>query len=236
MTVFRGQAALFTERMTPMSKTLTPSAQSMTVRDSKGLKFLEVVGAAYNKAGLNEAEAQRVNQASGLADLIAQHIAKHRYEVPPILKLVANGIQAAGSKRFVAKESFAQENGFYLWENFKDHFLGKVEENVADATLAIHRLEKRSLDTQIRKELGQEYEEIALAHFFNLLRKQSKGEQGHLLVNGYANIAYIRDKDGNLWAVSAFWGSGSREWNVSACSVGNPRDWSDGNQVISRDC
>src|SRR5438105_15123132 len=98
--------------MTPMSKTSTPSA-TVTVRDSKGLKFLEVVSAAYNKAGLTEDEAQRVNRAPGLADLIARHISQHRHEVPPILKLVANGIQVASAKRFVAKEHFTQENGFY---------------------------------------------------------------------------------------------------------------------------
>lgn len=217
-----------------MSKTLAPSA--VTTRDPKGLKFTSIVEAAYNKALLKEGEAQRVNNAPGLSELITNFITQHRHEVPPILKLVANGIQVAGVDRFVASESFTRENGFYLWNNFKVNFLDKVEENVPDAVLAIHRLEKRSLDAQIRKELGQEREEITLTHFFGLLKQQSKGEKGHLLVNGYANIAYIRGTDDNLWAVYADWYSGRRGWDVRADSVEDPWEWNDGYQVVSRDC
>lgn len=219
-----------------MSKTLTPSDSVITARDPQGIKFLDVAAAAYTKARLTKDEAQRVNQAPGLADLIANHIAQHRHEVPPILELVAKGIQVAGAKRFVASESFTQKNGFYPWDNFKANFLGKVEENVADAVLTVHRLKKRSLDAQIRKEIGQEREEITLTHFFDLLRKQSKGEKGHLLVNGYANIAYIRDVNDTLWAVCASWFSDYRDWRVNASSVVNPGGWGDGHQVVSRDC
>ena len=221
------------ERMTPMPKTLTPS---VTVRDPKGLKFLEVVGAAYNKAGLTEAEAQRVNQAAGLADLIANHIAEHRHEVPPILKLIASCIKVSGCKKFVAdKVSLKAVNVGWTGDNFNQNFLGKVEEDIEDGMLAIHRLEKRALDAPIRQELGQEREEITLAHFLDLLARQSKGENGVLLVNGYANIAYIRDKNGKLWAVSASWYSGGRCWRVEARSVESPRGWLDGSRVLSRD-
>lgn len=220
-----------------MSKTLTPSATSVTIRDSKGLKFLEVVGAAYNKAGLTEDEARRVNQAPGLTDLVSNHIAQYRHEVPPILKLVAKGIKVSGAKRFIAdKVSLKEANIGWTGNNFDTHFLGKTEENVADATLVVHRLEKRSLDANICNELGQEREEVSIAHFFDLLKKQSKGEKGHLLVNGYANIAYIHDKNGNLWAVCAYWYFDDRYWDVDAFSVEDPNVWVGGDQVVSRDC
>lgn len=63
-----------------MSKTLAPSKSSkVTDRDPKGLKFISIVGTAYNKAGLTDEEAQRVNDAPGLKDLIAGFIAEHRY-------------------------------------------------------------------------------------------------------------------------------------------------------------
>jgi hypothetical protein len=62
--------------MAPMN-TLAPS-KSVTVRDPKGLKFVSIVEAAYNKAGLSEEEAQRVNETSGLSDLIGTFIAEHR--------------------------------------------------------------------------------------------------------------------------------------------------------------
>jgi len=79
--------ATYKERMAPMSKkTLAPSVVVVTARDSKGLKFMSIVEAAYNKAGLQdgpegtpEGEAQRVNEATGLADLIGEFIKKHRY-------------------------------------------------------------------------------------------------------------------------------------------------------------
>jgi len=63
-----------------MSKTLAPSSQTVTARDPKGLKFVSIVEAAYNKAGLSDDEAQRVNDTSGLADLIAQFIDGNRHE------------------------------------------------------------------------------------------------------------------------------------------------------------
>jgi hypothetical protein len=58
-----------------MSKTLAPS---VTTRDSKGLKFISIVEDAYNKAGLSDEEAQRVNDTSGLADLIGNFISENR--------------------------------------------------------------------------------------------------------------------------------------------------------------
>ncbi len=59
-----------------MSKTLAPS---VTTRDKKGLKFMSVVDAAYNKAGLSEDEAQRVNDTPGLGNLVSKFIADSRF-------------------------------------------------------------------------------------------------------------------------------------------------------------
>ena len=58
-----------------MSTTLAPS---VTTRDPKGLKFVSIVEAAYNKAGLSEEEAQRVNDTPGLAELVGGFIAENR--------------------------------------------------------------------------------------------------------------------------------------------------------------
>ena len=60
-----------------MSKTLAPSI--VTLRDRKGRKFLSIVEAAYNKANLQQDEAQLVNDASGLSDLVDWFIERHRY-------------------------------------------------------------------------------------------------------------------------------------------------------------
>ncbi|HLC43643.1 MAG TPA: hypothetical protein VJK08_00735, partial [Patescibacteria group bacterium] len=58
-----------------MSETLAPS---VTSRDPKGLKLVSIVTAAYDKAWLTEEEAQRVNEAGGLADLIGKFISDNR--------------------------------------------------------------------------------------------------------------------------------------------------------------
>ncbi len=77
--------------------------------------------------------------------------------------------------------------------------------------------------------------EVSLAHMFDLLKKQAHGEEGVLLTNGYANIFYVRDADGILWAVVAYWGSGYRDWLVEAHSIGTPGRWGGGGRVFSRD-
>ena len=61
-----------------MSQTLAPSV--VTSRDPKGLKFMGIVGSAYDRKRLTQAEAQRVNEATGLADLIDGFIEENRRE------------------------------------------------------------------------------------------------------------------------------------------------------------
>ena len=211
-----------------MRKALTPSAKSVTVRDPKGLKFLEVAGAAYNKAGLSEEEAQRVNEAGGLADLVDTFINERRH---PLLQLVGT-VRVAGAKKFLAKDYIKEANIGYMWDDFKKNFLDKVEENVRDAIITVHSLKKNSRDRAIMDHLGQQTQ-TTLAHFFALLTKQSQGQEGILLVGGYVNIAYIQDKHGKLWAVRALWNSGRRCWRVSALSVEDPGGWDAGRQVLS---
>jgi hypothetical protein len=60
-----------------MPSTLAPS-RTVTARDPKGLKFVSIVEAAYNKAGLSEDEAQHVNDTAGLGEIIATFIGDNR--------------------------------------------------------------------------------------------------------------------------------------------------------------
>lgn len=151
-------------------------------------------------------------------------------------------VSAAGIQKFAAAGAFGENNPdgikFYLWKNFQNNFLGKIEEDVPAATIAVHRLEKSSRDQGIMAELGIDLETkkgvIKLAHFFELIKAQANGQEGQLLVNGYANIAYIEDENGKLWAVSADWGSDGRGWDVYASSVEDPREWRDGGRVLSQ--
>jgi len=60
-----------------IKKALAPS-NPVTTRDRKGRKFISVVENAYNKAGLSEGEAQKVNDTPGLADIVGNFIAENR--------------------------------------------------------------------------------------------------------------------------------------------------------------
>jgi len=146
-------------------------------------------------------------------------------------------VMVGGTEKFVAAAAFGPDNPagikFYLWDGFKANFLGKVEENVGTAIIAVHQLEKPSLDAPIMAELGVEKRVIKLAHFYEMLKAQSQGQEGPLLVNGHANIAYTEDENSKVWAVRARWSSGDRDWVVDASSVERPRVWDAGSQVLS---
>ena len=92
-------------------------------------------------------------------------------------------------------------------------------------------------DAEIRAEIGED--QVFSADEFTaiiktLTTKQSKGEDGTLLTNGYANIFYVRDAEGELRAVSVNWHAGYRGWRVSAYSVARQGRWLAGLHVFSR--
>jgi hypothetical protein len=148
-------------------------------------------------------------------------------------------IKVGAVEHFVAAEKFREgktTDGVkiaWLGDNFKTNFLGKIEEGVTAEELKIHKLDQDSPDAPITAELDNSTETI-LAHFWELLKKQGSGQKGDLLTNGYANIAYIRDVKGELWAVNVHWNAGSDGWSVGANSVEDPNGWIAGYQVVSR--
>lgn len=121
-----------------------------------------------------------------------------------------------------------------MGDNFRANFLSKVEKNVPAAELVVRRLTKNALDKDIREELGSDCEETTLAHLWEMLTRQSRGQKGNLLTNGYANICYIKDAKGKLWAVDVRWDAYYDGWRVLASSVGVPHRWLAGFQVFSR--
>ncbi len=139
-------------------------------------------------------------------------------------------------KEFIAKNCFQVGNSTGVTvasvrDNFKQHFLNKVERDVASATLKSFRLKKASLDPPIITELGSGHE-TALAHLWELLTKQPNGEVGPLRTSWWINIFYIRDTEGTLWAVGVDWHDGG--WNVNAFSVEHPFRWHPVCQMFGR--
>lgn len=149
----------------------------------------------------------------------------------PILRLIQT-VQVTAVERFVTREHIKEANVGWMGNNFKAHFLDKQEDNVQAGELNVHRLEQASLDPPMMAELGEKAT-ISLAHFFQLLTAQSQGQEGALLTDGSANIAYIRGKDGNVRAVRACWDSVGGYWRVYAVSVENRDGWNAGDRVLS---
>ncbi|OGC04397.1 hypothetical protein A2276_08635 [candidate division WOR-1 bacterium RIFOXYA12_FULL_43_27] len=160
-----------------------------------------------------------------------------------LLDPVGTVIIPATTSRFIACEKFvcdtsrkAEARISYLGDFFTECFLGddgKVEEPIGKQTLRYARLKKASVDDPIITEQGGEAKvETTLTEMFSLMEKQKDGEAGVLLNNGYANIFYIRDKNGVLRAALVLWfGDG---WRVYASSVEYPLEWFAGYRVFSR--
>jgi hypothetical protein len=140
--------------------------------------------------------------------------------------------------QFVAADRFKEDTKgavriWYLGGIFKEKFLKKTECPCEATDIKFHKLLERSRDPAIMVELGEGCG-ITLSQFFYVLSKQGKGESGVLLVNGLANVAYIPDDDGIVWAVLADWYAGRGGWYVGANPVGAPSGWLDGCQFLSR--
>lgn len=154
-----------------------------------------------------------------------------------LLQLITT-VRVPGAKSFAAADHFkvGETEGVRigrLGDNFKKNFLGKVEEDVAEAELKIHKLLRPARDEEIRAALGANHEST-LAHLWRLLKLQPKGEDGVLLTNGYVNVCYIPDIHGIIWAVDAYWDVDSRVWAVEIRSFEYPYGWGGGARVVSR--
>ena len=160
--------------------------------------------------------------------------------VETILESLGTITIPATTERFIAKKHFVVDTSkkarvkiSYLGDNFRKNFLNKTEEAISETTLRYQRLKKSSRDIPIINELGGEDKaETTLSEMFGLMEMQPNGEEGTLLTNGYANIFYVRDSAGVLWAVRCDCRGGG--WSVLADSVAYPLEWDAVSQVFSR--
>ena len=152
-------------------------------------------------------------------------------------------VSVGAVKAFSAREKFqiSTQDGVKiggLGDNFKKHFLagtGKIELDVPAQKLRVHKLRRNLFDRPILVELGGELVvETYLATMFARMKKQGMGQAGVLIVDGKANIFYIKDDKGVLWAVLCRWDADNGAWYVEAYPVTSPYDWGAGSQVLSR--
>jgi len=138
-------------------------------------------------------------------------------------------------KKIFKKDS--KEVRFYGFSNnFMNWFLkgeGLVEKPSIACKLRYTDITQDSLDDPIIEELGGKTEvRTTLSQIHSLLLKQPQGKkEGVLLTNGYANIFYVKDLEGELRAVYVLWRGGG--WGVNAVSVEYPDGWYAGDRVFS---
>lgn len=138
---------------------------------------------------------------------------------------------------FKEKDSRTEFKKFWLGDNFKANFLkgaGKIELDVPAAQLNVYELRKVSQDSPIITALGgKDAAKTYLAYMAKLIKAQPKGQPGELLTNGRANIFYVENDNGELWAVLCDWRSDYRWWHVEAFSITDPDRWIDGCRFFS---
>jgi len=154
---------------------------------------------------------------------------------PPTLLSKVQSVEVCGTEYFLPDEKDCQEaNIGHTSPNFNGLFGRNPEKNVPNIVIATHHLEKRSSDDLIIAELGP-HAEISLAHLFALIKKQSKGKKGILLVDAHPNVAFIRDINGNFWIVDASWSITDEFWIIQVYSTKHSDGWETGCQILSHD-
>ena len=203
----------------------------------------------FEEKGLNRDKIQAIIDAGFLSDvadavMVGKEINREAVrkalglDYIPLLELVDTVVIPATGK-FVARDKLVVDKSdkvdvkiAWLGTTFKRLLLGKIEEPTDESELRYHRLLKPLPDGSIIAELGGESKvETTLAKLFSLLEKQGNGEDGVLLVNGFANIFYIRDINGVLRDVQTYCSSDG--WLVYYYSVERPHRWVNGYQVFS---
>lgn len=226
-----------------MNPSLKQASQILKLVDDKGMPS-DQLQALFNSgllSDLMDANFGQVNRDEFRKVLGLIPVEPKPAPVPQPILAHVTVVEVAGIGKFTAADHFKEDTSKkatvaigWLGDNFKSHFLGKIEENVPATTLRVHCLTRDSLDKDIRAELTPETEETTLTCLWNLLSKQPRGQKGILLTDGRANVFYIKDARGNLWAVGAGWDSPDGRWRVHAPSVTDPRGWLEGDQVFSR--
>lgn len=113
-------------------------------------------------------------------------------------------------------------------DKFREYFVGSVKASDV-AKLRVSRLCRESTNANILKELGDKAE-TTLAHVLHALSIKKV----MLLANGYANIFYVRDNEGELRVVSLVWGQVCG-WDLEVGAIEDGSRWGRDRRVISLD-
>lgn len=196
---------------------------------------------ALERNGLSAEDVKKMSEEDFLAQVLAVLRGEAKIERNKLLKFISTITLPATTALFIASENFVVSTGngakvkiSYVSDIFKKQFFGKKEKKRGKINLRYGDLTRSSKDDGTISELGgKKKAETLLQDVYALLAQQPKGEEGSLLTDGKANIFYVLNNAGLLFAVGAYWGGGG--WNLYAYSVVNPSACYVGFRVFSRD-
>lgn len=148
-----------------------------------------------------------------------------------VVKIVKKKIEVKVPKKYEPKEFFITRTCLYVWSGFSEYILKKAKViTVTSFNISSFDLITCAYDKEIESELPKKHlftETEVCGVIAGLIEKQSKGESGTLLNNGYGNIFYTKSR-----VVDVGWDSGYGEWYVSDWSRGVD-SWLGGRRVFS---
>lgn len=177
------------------------------------------------KAAIEQATVNALKQLSSRYPVLAE---------TRLLKPVAQATVLARTKPWSAAAFYQTGPGLYVYDTFADRLDVNVRQAVDSAPgrpYVASLLKANAYDKDICKELPEEYlstlEDIA-----GLIEAQPNGKSGLLLNNGYANIFYVEGKNGEVFAVNVYWGSGYCQWYVYVWKLDGAGYWCADCQVL----
>lgn len=194
----------------PTSPTLSTS--QATSNDDNGRKATDLFRAAYDKAGLPEERAQRLNEnpkfPARLLQLIEEESADQVIRETKILK--PEGLITFPERNTpIDPNEFFNRSSVYPWGSFRERILPvlKPVARTPKRTYGVGRLKKNTYDHEIRPDLPKHHltnwEDIA-----SFTEKYPNGKEGYYLL-------YLEGVNGEVFAVGVYWDSGDREWDVN---------------------
>lgn len=153
-------------------------------------------------------------------------------ETHQVLKQIEKTIEIQSQVKFDPSKFYKTAPGLYVFDSFRERIIEKASPikkitlfNVTSFDL-INSASDESIESQLpEKHIFSESDVCAL--IASMIVKQSKGEDGNLIVTGYANIFYTP-----AFVVYVRWRASGREWYVSAWGRGGS-GWAADGRVFS---
>jgi hypothetical protein len=158
------------------------------------------------------------------------------------MKFMASIAVKGLAEKFEPQKHFTENKKVKYWlgDNFQKHVLkpAKTISSLPAMEFSKHQFTETIYDKEIMESFsisessGLMTREEILWTIAELTSKQSKGEAGTLINNGYATIiGYMLCDDGVVRVVRVRWNADDASWN---CTCGGLDDWNAGDEMLSR--